>query len=180
MCCIHREMRREASSGVKPRGVTVCRREGVVGAVESRWRGANTYTHTHTFISSQIPDIHTHRGWILLKRALLELYTCPCAMSFTYAVDGWRTEPNVSTRGAAEKDILADSDERQSRKKAIDFTVLEDAYSAVVSRGGGPEQIKPKDKEYCVLTFPDLSLFCYLLAVCFRPFFMEICVQEEL
>lgn len=66
-------------------------------------------------------------------------------------------------------------------KKAIDFTVLEDAYSAVVSRGGGGrEQIKPKDKEYCVLTFPDLSLFCYLLVVCFLPFLMEICVPEEL
>lgn len=58
--------------------------------------------------------------------------------AFTYAVDGWRTEPNVfyssaSVVTSSRKDILTDRKRDTEQERAIDFTVLEDAYSAAVS-----------------------------------------------
>lgn len=41
-------------------GVTVWRREGV-GALESRWRGAHTYTHTHVHFLSDTRHTHPQR-----------------------------------------------------------------------------------------------------------------------
>ena len=62
------------------------------------------------------------------------------------------------------KETLADSDERQSGRKKSDRFHSFGGCLQCCSLGGG-EQIKPKDKEYCVLTFPDLRLFCYLPVV---------------
>lgn len=79
--------RKEMSSRVKQQQPGEGR---FVGVVELRCR-------EYTFFSSHMLYIHTHRGLSLFKRAVLKLYSCPCALPFTYAVDGWRTEPNVST-----------------------------------------------------------------------------------
>lgn len=51
--------------------------------------------HTHFFFSSRI--LYTQR-LNPTRRAVLELYSRPCALSSPILwMDGWRTEPNVST-----------------------------------------------------------------------------------
>lgn len=73
------------------------------------------------------------------------------------------------------------------QEKAIDFTVFEDAYSAVVSG----EQIKQKEKEYCMSMFSDLTqrgfffvclvfFFCYLLVELFNTSNRDLCARRAL
>lgn len=194
-CYIHRRCR-EMQTGNRDeegrsvrgwsRGVTVWRGEVWIGRVERE------YTHMFFcccfFSPSHILYIHIHRGRILFKRAVLKLYSCPCALSFTYAVDGWRTEPNVSTwapasRGAAEETSWPTGKRDRAGKSGRFHSFFEDANSAVVLG----EQIKQKIKKIILhvdffFFFRSESawvLFCYLLVKFLNPS-MEICVLEEL
>lgn len=61
---------------------------------------------------------------ILFKRAVLKLYSCPCALSFTYAVDGWMEDRakcfhlSASILRSVRKDLLDQQErEREQEKK---------------------------------------------------------------
>lgn len=129
----------------------------------------HTHTHTHTFL---LYAVHSHlqrQGYF--RRALLNLYSLPMCSVYTYGVEGWRTEPNVSTRtpslcGAAEKTSCL-TERESEQEKAIYFTVFRDAYNVVVSQ----EIMIPK-KEYCMSAFSDQSFsFLFLLLSFIFPLF---------
>lgn len=153
---------------------------GVVGWGVTVWRGkvcwsviGTTHIHTHTFL---LYAVHSHlqrQGYF--RRALLNLYSLPMCSVYTYGVEGWRTEPNVSTRtpslcGAAEKTSCL-TERESEQEKAIYFTVFRDAYNVVVSQ----EQMIPK-KEYCMSAFSDQS-FSFLF---FATFFHISTLLENL
>lgn len=148
----------------------------VVGWGVTVWRGkvcwsviGTTHIHTHTFL---LYAVHSHlqrQGYF--RRALLNLYSLPMCSVYTYGVEGWRTEPNVSTRtpslcGAAEKTSCL-TERESEQEKAIYFTVFRDAYNVVVSQ----EIMIPK-KEYCMSAFSDQSFsFLFLLLSFIFPLF---------
>lgn len=135
------------------------------GLLECYRDHTHTHTHTHSFL---LYAVHSHlqrQGYF--RRALLNLCSLPMCSVYTYGVEGWRTEPNVSTRtpslcGAAEKTSCL-TERESEQEKAIYFTVFRDAYNVVVSQ----EQMMPK-KEYCMSAFSDQGLFlfffCYFLS----------------
>lgn len=81
------------------------REEGDVfeGEATTAWRGKVCWSGRvevkgiHIFFPLIYSTYTPTEARVFFKRAVLELYSCPCALPFTYAVDGWRTEPNVST-----------------------------------------------------------------------------------
>lgn len=83
--------------------------------------------------------VHTHPQGLdsFFKRTVLELYSCPHALFFTYTLmDGGQSQMFPLEHQRCDKQQRRHPDqqeERRSRKKTIDFTVFEDAYSAVVS-----------------------------------------------
>lgn len=137
MCYSHKRCREmqarnsewERGGSQRVGGVTVWRGRACWGdRVEMHTR---VRTHTHSQPLCHILYMHTHRGWILFERAVLELYSCPYAF-FTFAVDGWRTEPNVSTWApplwrAAQNWLAGWKNRTEREKKRIDFTVFKDA-----------------------------------------------------
>jgi len=89
---------------VKPEKEMGREEEEVFAEGKVYWSGGDEMLGIHTLSYS----VHTHpQRCDYFRRAVLELYSCPCALSLHC---GWRTEPNVSARvsivKSGRKDIL--------------------------------------------------------------------------
>lgn len=162
-------------------GVTVWRGKGWVGRVEVK--GIHS---TYVLFSSHILYTHTHRGRILFKRAVLKLYSCPCALSFTYAVDGWMEDRakcfhlSASILRSVRKDLLDQRErERESRKKSSRFHSFQGCLQCCSLRGANETKVK---RILRVDFFSDLSQRVFCFATCWSGFSnpsIETCVLQE-
>lgn len=165
--------------GRKRTGGNSLEREGLLECRVEMWG-----IHTHCRLYCTYTP--TEAGFFF-KRVVLELYSCPCALSRLLRC-GWMEDGakcfhlSTSIVKSSRIDILTDrkKEERWSRKKSDRFHSFQGCLQCCSLREAN--QKKKKEKEYCMLLFSDLSqhvLFCYLLVTLWNPS-MEICVLEEL
>lgn len=148
MCYIHkRNEEGGVFEGEAEGGVTVWRSGRCCwsGGVEVE---GSAHTHiTHTFISSQITYVRTHGELDSFEEGAARAAHLPVCYVFHLRC-GWmedRAKCFHSRSSRKKKPWPTVTSDRAGEKKVIDFTVLEDAYSAVVSGGGSKSNQKIKN-----------------------------------
>lgn len=129
-------------------------------------------------VPSHILYTHIHRGRILFKRAVLKLYSCPCALIFHLRC-GWMEDRakcfylSASILRSVRKDLLTNRKEREreSRKKSSRFHSIQGCLQCCSLRGANETKVKRILRVEFYFFFPHIWVsVCFVLLLAGQVF----------